>query len=380
MMYFLFIVGFVLVIKGADLLIDGASSLARKFGISSIIIGLTVVAFGTSVPELVINVFSAIQGNTDVALGNIIGSNVANILLILGLTAAIFPLDVKITTAWKEVPFSLFAAFLLFILCNDSLIDGTKESFLSRGDGIVLFAFFGIFLYYVIEMALRHKDEAPILVDIDLNNNSDDKKIMPAGNVKNKLTEVKNNSTETDVEEIKQTNTETSKEVSGNKETKDGKKSGDKELSGMSIFFYIIGGLIALVFGGKWVVDGAIKIAMKFGMSEFLVSATIVAVGSSLPELVTSLVAAYKKEPDLSVGNIVGSNIFNIFWVLGISAIIRPIPVKIGINMDLIFLMVITLYLFLFMFIGKKYKLERWQGIFFTVLYVFYVIYIIVRG
>ncbi len=375
MMYFLFIIGFFLVIKGADLLIDGASSLARKFGISSIIIGLTVVAFGTSVPELVINVFSAIQGNTDVALGNIIGSNVANILLILGLTAAIFPLDVKITTAWKEVPFSLFAAFLLFALCNDSLIDGARESFLSRSDGIVLFAFFGIFLYYVIEMALKHKEESPI--HIEMNNNQDKiKQVLPNTTIDVPVDKVNDSQDE----EIKKSNPETLKNTYGNKEKEDKKKSEEKELSGTTIFFYIVGGLIALVFGGKWVVDGAIKIAMKFGMSEFLVSATIVAVGSSLPELVTSLVAAYKKEPDLSVGNIVGSNIFNIFWVLGISAIIRPIPVKIGINMDLIFLMVITLYLFLFMFIGKKYKLERWQGIFFAVLYVFYIIYIIVRG
>ena len=378
MIYFLFIVGFILVIKGADLLIDGASSLARKFGISSIIIGLTVVAFGTSVPELVINVFSAIQGNTEVALGNIIGSNVANILLILGLTAAIFPLDVKITTAWKEVPFSLFAAFLLFILCNDSLIDNTNESFLSRSDGIILFAFFGIFLYYVIEMALRHKDESPI--PIDFNNDSDKTdKVLP-GNMAEQTIQEKNMSSETDENDAKLTKNVPPKDDSTNKEKVEKKKSDSKELGGWAIFFYITGGLIALVFGGKWVVDGAIGIATKFGMSQFLISATIVAVGSSLPELVTSLVAAYKKEPDLSVGNIVGSNIFNIFWVLGVSSMIRPIPVKIGINNDLIFLMVITLYLFLFMFIGKKYKLERWQGIFFTVLYVFYIVYIIVRG
>lgn len=378
MMYFLFIIGFVLVIKGADLLIDGASSLARKFGISSIIIGLTVVAFGTSVPELVINIFSAIQGNTDVALGNIIGSNVANILLILGLTAAIFPLDVKVTTAWKEVPFSLFAAFLLFILCNDSLIDGTKESFLSRSDGIVLFAFFGIFLYYVIEMALKHREESPIPIDIN------NEKVKGDDTHLKKAEDTNENTENISVSNSADTTTQVRKErlKSSRELEEEGKKPGSdkKELSGLAIFFYISGGLIALVFGGKWVVDGAIAIATKFGMSEFLISATIVAVGSSLPELVTSLVAAYKKEPDLSVGNIVGSNIFNIFWVLGISAIIRPIPVKIGINMDLIFLMVITLYLFLFMFIGKKYKLERWQGIFFAVLYVFYVIYIIVRG
>ncbi len=346
MNYILFVLGFILLIKGADLLIEGSSALARKFGISSIVIGLTVVAFGTSVPELVINLFSAIQGNTDVALGNIIGSNICNILLILGLTAVIFPLDVKVATAWKEIPFSLFATLLLFILCNDALFDGARESFLSRGDGIVMFSFFGVFLYYVIEMALKHKEELPITV--------------PENKFSDKTADIG---------------------PQKNKEAESGIKAVEKkEPGGTLIFFMIIGGLTALVFGGKWVVDGAVIIAKKFGMSEFLISATVLAVGSSLPELVTSLVAAYKKEPDITVGNIIGSNIFNIFWILGITALIRPIPVTVGINVDLIFLMVATLYLFLFMFVGKKYKIERWQGIIMFVLYVFYLAYIIIRG
>lgn len=354
MTYILFVIGFALLIKGADLLIEGSSALARKFGISSIVIGLTVVAFGTSVPELVINLFSAIQGNTDVALGNIIGSNICNILLILGLTAVIFPLDVKVATAWKEIPFSLFATLLLFILCNDVLIDGTRESFLSRSDGVVMFAFFGVFLYYVVEMALKHKEDLPITVP----ENKFPDKAPDAGPQKN--------------EDVKE-------EKAG--EGEKGKKTADKkEPGGTLIFFLIVGGLTALVFGGKWVVDGAVIIAKKFGMSEFLISATVLAVGSSLPELVTSLVAAYKKEPDITVGNIVGSNIFNIFWILGITAFIRPIPVTVGINVDLIFLMVATLYLFLFMFVGKKYRIERWQGIMMFALYVFYLAYIIIRG
>lgn len=354
MTYILFVVGFILLIKGADLLIEGSSALARKFGISSIVIGLTVVAFGTSVPELVINLFSAIQGNTDVALGNIIGSNICNILLILGLTAIIFPLDVKVATAWKEIPFSLFATLLLFILCNDALFDGARESFLSRSDGIIMFSFFGVFLYYVIEMALKHKEDLPITVPED------------------KFPDMTS-----DVESQKD---EHAKEEEAG-DSKSGKKSSEKkEPGGTLIFFMIIGGLAALVFGGKWVVDGAVIIAKKFGMSEFLISATVLAVGSSLPELVTSLVAAYKKEPDITVGNIVGSNIFNIFWILGMTALIRPIPVTVGINVDLIFLMVATLYLFLFMFVGKKYKIERWQGVLMFALYIFYLAYIIIRG
>ena len=390
MEYVFFLLGFVFVIKGADLLIDGASSLARKMGISSLIIGLTVVAFGTSVPELVINVFSAMEGKTDVALGNIIGSCISNLLLILGLTAIIFPLDVKISTAWKEIPFSLFAVALLFILCNDVLIDNTRESFLSRSDGIILFAFFGIFLYYVIEMAMAHKGDSPVPIP----DTETHKKKLKAG--PDKI--LKGASDKKSTENISAENKAEKKESAllSVKKDKPERKSGtlekvavqpvkeeekeEKEKSSFTIAIYIILGLIGLFFGGRWVVDGAVKIATRFGLSEFLISATIIAVGSSLPELVTSLVAAYKKEPDMSVGNIVGSNIFNIFWVLGVSAIIRPIPVTLGINVDIIFLMVVTLYLFLFMFIGKKYKLERWQGIFFTILYIFYIVYIIKRG
>jgi len=319
MLYLLFIIGFVLVIKGADLLIDGSSALARKFGISSIIIGLTVVAFGTSVPELVINVFSAIQGNTDVALGNIIGSCIANLLLILGLTAAIFPLDVKVSTAWKEVPFSLFAIVLLFILCNDVLIDGTAESFLSRSDGIILFAFFGVFLYYVIEMALRHKSDSPVPIPDEYNNDSSNNIQInnETGQPNEKPEYNKNPEQHNNEKEIVEKSDAPEDSERGSKTTgdpdEDSKKESlknkddEKEKSGIQIFFLIASGLLCLFFGGKWVVEGAIFIAKKFGMSEFLISATIVAVGSSLPELVTSLVAAYKKEPDLSVGNIVGS-------------------------------------------------------------------------
>lgn len=319
----LFILGFALVIKGADFLIEGSSALARKLGISSLVIGLTVVAFGTSVPELVINVFSAIEGKTDIALGNIIGSNIVNILLILGLTAIIFPLDVKFSTTWKEIPFSLFAVLLLFILTNDVLIDGTRESFLSRSDGIILFAFFGIFLYYVVEMAMRHREEISL-------------------------------------EEPKE-------------------KKEEKEYKWYHMTLLIVAGLVMLFFGGRWVVGGAVDIAKALGLSEFVCSVVILAVGSSLPELVTSLVAAYKKEPDLSVGNIIGSNIFNIFWILGITAIIRPVPVTLGLNIHTIFLMVITLYLFLFMFVGKKYKLERWQGILFMIMYMLYIVYLFMQ-
>ncbi|MCD4782767.1 MAG: calcium/sodium antiporter [Candidatus Eremiobacteraeota bacterium] len=354
MIYVLFILGFVLIIKGADFLIQGSSSLAGKMGISPMIIGLTVVAFGTSVPELVINVFSALSAETtDIALGNIVGSCISNILLILGLTAAIFPLKVKVSTVWKELLFSLFAVGLLFVMANDIFFDNTRESVLGRTDGIILLSFFGIFLYYVIVEAMNdrkeHQKETRILEEEEYTRRleeGEDQEKGKAGKASPALDE-------------------------------NGKECNEEK--GYVMALKIFAGLIALCFGGKWIVDGAVVIATKFGMSQYLISATIIAVGSSLPELVTSLVAAYKKEPDLSVGNIVGSNIFNILWVLGVTCIIRPIPVPLDINVDLIFLILITVYLFLFLFVGKKYKLERWQGISFTILYIFYVVYIIMR-
>jgi len=330
MIYVLFVIGFVLLIKGADLLVEGASTLAQRYGVPSIIVGLTIVAFGTSLPELIINVISAVRGNTDIAMGNVIGSNISNILLIMGLTAAICPLKVKASTAWKEIPFSMLALAVLFVVSNDVLIDNLRESLITRSDGVLMFCVFAIFIYYLFEMALKHHAEIPL------------------------------DGTGRQVKKIA-------------KEEKRQKKI-------WVIVLMLLGGLVGLYLGGRWVVEGAVVIARKFGLSDFLISASIIAVGTSLPELVTSLTAAIKEEPDLSVGNIVGSNIFNVFLVLGTTSIIKPIPVTPGINNDIIFTMVITLYLFLFLFLGKDYKIERWQGVVFFILYVFYIAYIILRG
>ena len=318
--YILFIVGFGLLIKGADCLVEGSSSLAKKFGVPSLVVGLTVVAFGTSMPELIVSIFSAFEGVTDVAIGNIVGSNVANILLILGLTALIYPLKVNHSTVWKEIPFSLLAVIILFIVANDLMIDKLSFSSLTRIDGILMLCFFAIFLYYVFEMA---KDKRSKLRDRKL-------EIM--------------------------------------------------EYKSHKIFLMLFFGVIGLFLGGKWVVDGAILIARQAGMSEFLVSATIIAIGTSLPELVTSLTAAIKKDVDLAVGGVVGSNIFNTFWILGITSVISPIVLPAFINFDIIFLILITLALFLFMFIGKKHEMNRWQGILFIILYIAYITFIVMRG
>lgn len=318
--YILFGTGIILLIKGADYLVDGSSSLAKKFKVPTIVIGLTIVAFGTSMPELVVNIASAIRNSGDIAFGNIVGSNIVNILLILGISGIIGSLKVQSSTVWKEIPFSLLAVIVLVVFANAHVLDKLNFNSILKFEGIVLVLFFIIFLYYVFGLVRKNKLKL------------DDKKI-----------------------EI-------------------------KKYSGRIIFLMIIGGLIALYFGGKWTVDGAILIARAFGLSEYFIGLTIVAVGTSLPELVTSIVAAIKKQNDLAVGNIVGSNIFNIFWILGLTAIINPIVIPVSANIDLLVLLVATVLLFVFMFLGKRHELDRWQGIMFVIMYVVYVVYLTGRG
>jgi len=318
--YILFVIGIFLLIKGADYLVDGSSSLAKKFKVPTLVIGLTIVAFGTSMPELVVNVIAGLKGSGDIAFGNIVGSNIANILLILGITASIYSVKVHKSTTWKEIPFALLAVIVLFVFASTMVLDRLNLNSIFRFQGILLLLFFGIFLYYVFELAKRNKAQM-----------------------------------EDDKLEI-------------------------KKLSSMKIFLYIIVGLVALYFGGKWTVEGAVSLARLIGMSEYFISLTIVAIGTSLPELITSIIAAMKKDVDLAVGNIVGSNIFNIFWILGVSALITPIAIPTFAIIDLSILLGITALLFLFMFIGKKHELEKWQGIVFVLMYVAYIIYLIMRG
>jgi len=318
--YILFVLGIILLIKGANYLVEGSSSLGQKLKIPTLIIGLTIVAFGTSMPELIVNVLSALNGSTEVAFGNIIGSNIANILLVLGITAIICPIKVKRSTIWKEIPFALFAVIILFIVSNYYLIDKIDITILTRVSGLILLCFFAIFIYYAIDMARKSKPEL------------EDKKM--------KIPKRK----------------------------------------GHVIGLLIILGLIALYFGGKWTVDGAVFVAQQLGLSEFLISATVIAIGTSLPELVTGITAARKKDTGLAVGNSVGSNIFNIFWILGITALIAPITIPNFVNIDMIILGIATLLLFGFLFIGKKHELERWEGFMFVALYVAYIVFIVLRG
>lgn len=316
MTYILLILGFALLIKGANFLVDGSASIAKKFGISSLVIGLTVVAFGTSAPELIVNILAASNGNTDIAIGNIIGSNIANILLILGAAAVIFPLTVQKNTTWKEIPLSLLAIIITFIMASDMLLDNTSFDAITRTDGLTLIAFFIIFIYYIFGIAKA--------------------------------------------------------EGEGGQEI--------KEYSSWLSAIMIIAGLVMLVLGGKWIVDSAIQIARGWGVSEALIGLTIVAIGTSLPELATSLVAATKKQTDIAVGNVVGSNIFNIFWILGLSSVIRPLPFSRAMEIDVAVCVFATLLLFLFMFVGKKHTLQRWQGAMFIIMYVGYIGYLVARG
>jgi len=317
--YILFIIGFFFLIKGASFLVDGASSLAKKLKIPELVVGLTIVAFGTSMPEFTVNLFASLAHNSDIALGNILGSNIANTLLILGISAIIFPLTVKKSTTWKEIPLSLLAALLVGILGNDFLINGDSITGLSRIDGIVLIVFFIIFLYYIFELTKNSQKEASTEVKI-------------------------------------------------------------KEYNVSKSIFLIIIGLIGLFFGGRWIVNGAIQVATLLGVSQSVIGLTIVALGTSLPELAASAVAAYKKRPDIAVGNVVGSNIFNIFWILGLSAVISPLPFKDTTNIDVLVTMLASLLLFASLFIGKRRVIQKWQGILFILLYITYVVFIIVQN
>lgn len=315
--YILFIIGFIFLIKGASLLVDGSASIAKKLKISSIVIGLTIVAFGTSAPEFIVNIFATMNGNTDIAIGNILGSNIANVFFILGIASVIYPLHTKKNTVWKEIPMSLLASLILGVLVNDLRIDNGVFSGLTRIDGIVLLSFFIIFLYYTFGIAKNSGEKGEPTTD--------------------------------------EINT----------------------LSYSKSFIYILLGLVGLILGGKWIVDGAVKIATMLNVSQSLIGLTVVAIGTSLPELATSAIAAYKKQTDIAIGNVIGSNIFNIFFILGFSSLIRPLPFSPSSDIDIIMIIIASLFLFIFMFIGKKRVIQRWQGVLMILIYIAYIIFLI---
>jgi cation:H+ antiporter len=311
MIPFLYLVGGVaLVMVGANLLVEGASSLAKKLKVSDLVIGLTVVSFGTSAPEMTVSIMSSLSGESDIALGNVVGSNAFNILIIIGISALIYPLRVHRNTIWKEIPLSLLAGLVLWALVADEYLDGSSTPGLTRAEGFALLGFFSIFLYYTFIVARN----------------------APAEELHNKV----------------------------------------KTYPIYVAILMVLGGLGLLVFGGRWMVDGAVQIAEALGMSKSAIGLTIVAAGTSVPELATSAVAAFKRNSDIAIGNVVGSNIFNIFLILGVSAVVHPLSLGSISMFDLAVVVVASILLFL-----KSYdsKISRLEGGILVVLYIAYVSY-----
>lgn len=308
----LLLIGLVLLVKGADWLVDGASVLAKKRNVSDLAIGLTIVAFGTSAPELVVNVVAASGNYPDIVFGNIIGSNNFNLFVILGLSGLIIPLSVQSSTVWKEIPYSLFAAIVVLVMVNNFLLSEGMD--ISRMDAGILLVLFAAFLYYV---ATQLKTE------------------------------------------------------------EGGEKMEVKDYSQLKIWTLILIGLGGLVLGGKLVVDNAVSMAQSLGVSEKIIGLTIVAAGTSLPELATSVVAAYRKNTDIAIGNIIGSNIFNLLLILGVSGLVRPLEFNPSFNTDIYILMGGTIFLFLAMFTGKRKKLDRWEAFILLATYLLYTGYLV---
>ena len=328
LLYIQFIVGFFFLIKGADLLVEGSSALAKRYRISDLVIGLTIVSAGTSAPELVVNLIAGVQGNSDLALGNILGSNIANVFLILGVSSIITPIIVSPNSLWKEIPMNLGVALILGILLNDMFFDpnpfchpsdttGIAPSFcniLGRGDSLLLLSFFMLFLLYVWKQAREsssHEEQA--------------------------------------------------------------------NLSWTKSILYTLIGLAGLTIGGDWIVKGGIHIAKISGLSEAVIGIVIIGVGTSLPEVAASSVAAYRGKADIAVGNVLGSNLFNILWVLGISGLVHPLPFRTELNFDLIIMGLAVLIFFLFI-VRKAHILSRWKGFVFLILYAVYIVFLLSGG
>jgi len=311
---FLIVVGFVLLIKGADFLVNGSSNVAKKFHIPEIVIGLTIVSIGTSMPELFVSIASALEGRSDMSLGNVIGSNICNLLLILGVSTMIRRIDFKRETRLIEVPMCLVFTIIFMIVCN-------VGQAITRIDAIILLVLFVLFIGYTILMALKGE----------------------------KFDE-EDNDEEIQVEEE------------------------NKPTSTWKDILYIILGIVALKIGGDLAVDNAVNVAQYFNLSEKIIGVTILAIGTSLPEFVTSVSAAIKGKSDIAIGNILGSNIFNMLMIIGVSAIIKPITYNISYNKELIILIVSTIILALFPLIPPKNKMSKRNGFLYFLMYIGYMI------
>lgn len=310
------ILGLVLILIGANALTDGSSSIAKRWGVSDLVIGLTVVAFGTSAPELVISIMAAFKGSSELAVGNVVGSNIFNILVIIGVTALVRPLKVERNILTVEIPLVILSSIVLLAIGNAPLLDGATDSVVNRVDGIILLLFFAIFMKHTFASAK-----------------------LPA--------------------------------VPGVPEPPETEKI--KEMPQLKAWLWVAGGLAGLIYGGNCFVKGASGIASSLGVSEAIIGLTIVAAGTSLPELATSITAAVKGKTGIAIGNVIGSNLFNIFFVLGTTATIRPLAFGAIGNFDLITLAVASLLFWIFGWFFKERTITRWEGGILTACYIAYV-------
>lgn len=307
------VVGLVLLVKGADWLVDGASALAKRLGISDLVIGLTVVAFGTSMPEFVVNMVSVADGVTDLALTNILGSNIINTYVILGLTALVYPIISQKRSRDFDIPMSLIAGFLIFVCVAVQSPLGEEGKGIGRLGGLLLLLLFGYFLYNTFRHAKDHPDEAS-------------------------------------AEEV-------------------------KDMSVAKAVLLVLVGLVGLVVGGEMIVKSAVQIATDMGVSEAIIGLTIVALGTSLPELATSVMAAYRHNCDIALGNVIGSNIFNVFFVLASSAVVRPLPAYEGIVMDAWIAVLGSMLVWMFVKTNREREIKRWGGAILLIVYAVYLTY-----
>ena len=321
MAYVWLVVGFILLIKGADYFVEGSAGVAKSFHIPGIIIGMTIVAMGTSAPECAVSTAASLKGNNGIAISNVVGSNICNLLLVCGLCAIIKALPVQISTIKREFPFSIIAQVVLLFLGADYILFGKDaNNILGRVDGLILLAMFIFFLSWMVRVTMKSRQQG----------------------------------------------------ASANEEAED-----EKPLSTARCLIYIVLGIAAIVFGSDLAVDSVAVIAKQFGLSENMIGLTVIAVGTSLPELVTSLVAAKKGEVDMAIGNVIGSNIFNVLFVLGIASTISSIPLLMESVYDLIFLNVVSVIVLLFASTDKK--IGRLEGMFMLLMYVADMVYVCMR-
>ena len=311
----LLIAGIVMIIVGADKLTDGAAAIAARYGISSLVIGLTVVAFGSSMPEFVISFISSLKGSTEIAIGNVVGSNIFNILFIVGCTAAVFPIKVTNRTVYKDLPFAVMSSLVLFVVACDAFIDDAQWNVITRSDGLLLICFFVVFMFYTLATARSSEgaSEEPVAPE----------SIMPV----------------------------------------------------WKSVLYVLLGLAGLIFGGDFFVDGACDVARLLGVSESVIALTLVSGGTSLPELAASLMAARKRDSGMAIGNVIGSVVFNAFWILGASATVSQLPLGHITVFDLFTLLVASVVMWILARTGKI--INRVEGGIMVLMYVGYIAYLL---